>query len=109
LNNLPGEVRNVLYDLVLPGDDRDVYIVKKISDLPRLSIMQLPANLGNEASSMFYHDKTLVFDPTGISGGTLAVKENVRETLQEMNIMFRVLDRLCCQRAVDFTAPQLFA
>lgn len=87
MNNLPGEVRNVLYDLVLPGDDRDVYIVKKISDLLRLSIMQLPANLGNEASSMFYHDITLVFDPTGISGGTIAVKENVRETLQEMNII----------------------
>ena len=34
---------------------------------------------------MFYYDKTLVFDPTGISGGVTAVKENVRETLRELS------------------------
>jgi len=87
LNQLPGEVRNAVYDLVLPNDDRDVYIVKKISDLPQFPTFKVHANIGIEASSRFYHGKILVFDPTGISGRTTAVRENVRDTLHQLGTM----------------------
>lgn len=34
---------------------------------------------------MFYRGKTLVFDPTSITGGIAAVRENVRKTLHKLN------------------------
>jgi len=72
----------VVHELVLPNN-RDVYTVKKYSDLPwaELGILSVPG-VGMEASAMFYYNKTLVFDPTGISGDIAAVKKNVRETLE---------------------------
>lgn len=81
LSVLPLEILNMNHKRVLPAN-RDVYTVKTFADLPwaELGILSV-AGVGLHASSMFYCDKTLVFDPTGINGGAPEVKKNVRETL----------------------------
>ena len=72
----------MIYRLVLPAD-RDVYNVKRCSDLPwaRLNILRVPGNAGRVARSTFYRNKTFVVDPTGIIGDSVAVSSNVYEVL----------------------------
>lgn len=76
----PTEILNMINENVLPAD-RDVYTVKTFRDLPwaELGILSVPG-VGIRASDVFYSDKTLVFDPTGINGEALEVRKNVYET-----------------------------
>ena len=76
----PTEILNLINKDVLPAD-RDVYTVKTFRDLPwaELGILSVPG-VGVRASDVFYRDKTLVFDPTGISGEAREVRKNILET-----------------------------
>jgi hypothetical protein len=80
LSVFPAEILNMINENVLPAD-RDVYTVKTFRDLPwaELGILSV-AGVGIRASDVFYSDKTLVFDPTGIKGDSFEVRKNVYET-----------------------------
>lgn len=95
MTELPPELRNILYEQVLPLD-RDVYYAKTPSDIPwdELAILRLTRQFRDEAGSIFYGNMHLVLDPTAVVGRFARVKQNIDDTLRWLTTILRKRDMM---------------